>query len=121
MDNTQKLDIRTTDSNGCVAEQTINVSVSTGIAEEGRVLNPLKVFPNPFKDEVNIVYELQNAGNVSIEVYSLNGVRLVNLVNQEQSNGKYQYKFNTPEASGVYMVRMVINGQVYHERIVKTQ
>ena len=111
----------TTDDNGCSSEETVQVSVSTGIAEETHPKSPFEVFPNPFRDEVNIVYQLQKASNVTVEVYGLNGKLLLNLVNQKQSNGKYQYKFNTPEVSGIYMVRMVIDDYVFHERIVKAQ
>lgn len=112
--------LKTSDDNSCSSELTNSVSVSTSIAEK-HSLSPITVFPNPFKDEVNIVYELQNASNVSIEVYSLNGKLMASLVNQKQTNGKYQYKFDTPEASGIYLVKMVINGNVYHEQIIKAQ
>lgn len=113
--------LSTTDSNSCASEKTIEVSVSTGIAQGDHPTSPFKVFPNPFRNEVNIAYQLQKAGNVTIEVYSLNGKRLTGLVNQKQSKGEYQYKFDTPEASGIYMLRMVVDGYVYHERIVKAQ
>lgn len=113
--------LTTTDDNGCTAEKTITVPVSTGISEKSQVASPFKVFPNPFSDEVNIAYELKHGGNVTIDVYGLDGKRLVSLVNQKQSVGKYQYQFATPDASGIYMVRMVVDGSVYHERIVKAQ
>lgn len=113
--------LRTTDTNACTAQRTIEVSVNTGIAEESVAANPFQVYPNPFSDHVNIQYELKNAANVSIEIYSLDGKRMESLANQKQLNGVYQYTFNTPETSGIYMVRMVIDDYVYHERIVKAR
>lgn len=112
--------LTTTNNNSCSAETTNQISVSTDI-EETDVVSPFAVFPNPFREEANIAYELEKGGNVSIEVYHLNGKRLTSLVNQKQAKGTYQYTFGTPDASGVYMVRMVIDGYVYHERVVKTQ
>lgn len=112
--------LTTTDNNSCSSENTVELSVSTDVSEKD-VVSPFTVFPNPFNDEVNITYELPKTGNVSIEVYNLNGKRLTSLVNQKQSMGTYQYKFGAPDASGVYMVRMVIDGYVHHERIVKAQ
>lgn len=113
--------LSTTDSNGCSSEKTLQVSVNTGIDENTPLTNPFKVFPNPFNKEVNISYQLQNAGSVTLEVYGLDGQKLESIVNREQSAGAYQYTFSSPEASGVYVLRMVVDGYVYHERIVKAK
>jgi len=111
--------LRTTDSNACSSVKTIEVSVNTSIAEERQQTGPFQVFPNPFKDDVNIVYELPNAANVSIEVYSLEGKRMESLVNQRQLKGTYRYTFNAPETTGIYIVKMVIDDYVYREQVVK--
>lgn len=113
--------LTTTDNNSCSSEETIQLSVSTNVAEVDQKVNHIAVYPNPFNDVVNITYELQNAGNVNIEVYGMDGKQMARLVNREQAQGKYQYQFATPEASGVYLLRIVIDGQVYHERLVKAK
>ena len=111
--------LTTTDNNTCSSEMTNEISVSTSIEEV--VASPFKVYPNPFSDEVNIAYQLQSPGNVTIEVYNMDGKRLTSIVSQKQLIGEYQYQFATPDASGIYMIRMVVDGNVYHERIVKTK
>lgn len=113
--------LSTVDSNGCSSENTMKISVSTGIAKVEREANPFKVYPNPFKEELNIVYELQNSSNVAIEIYSLNGKLLHGVMSQEQSSGKYQYNFDTQLTSGAYILRMIIDNNVYHQRIIKAQ
>ncbi|MBI3143247.1 MAG: PKD domain-containing protein [Bacteroidetes bacterium] len=113
--------LTTTDINGCVSEETVQITVSTGIAENGNPPGPFQVFPNPFETETNIAYQLQKPGNVIIEVYSLDGKRIVGLVNQWQQAGGHLHKCTIPGPSGVYMVRMVIDQAVHHQRIVKGQ
>ncbi|MGB0430668.1 MAG: PKD domain-containing protein, partial [Bacteroidia bacterium] len=113
--------LNTTDDNTCSSDNTIEVSVSTGLEDDKSALTPLSVYPNPFTDVINITYELNNKSDVSIEVYTLSGKKIKSLVNQSQSNGKYQYQFSTPNPSGIYTIKMMVDGKVYHQRIVKTK
>jgi PKD repeat protein len=112
--------LTTTDDNSCISENTINVSVSTSI-EDKTVENPFNVFPNPFTQELNIVYELQNESKVIVEVYNLNGQLIESLVNQEQVEGKHQVQFETADASGIYLIKMVVDNNVYHQQIIKSR
>ena len=79
------------------------------------------VFPNPFTQQLNIVYELQNESKVIVEVYNLNGQLIESLVNQEQVEGKHQVQFETADASGIYLIKMVVDNNVYHQQIIKTR
>lgn len=112
--------LTTTDNNSCVSENTINVSVSTSI-EDKTVETPFNVFPNPFTKQLNIVYELQNESNVIVEVYNLSGQLIESLVNQKQVEGKHQIQFETADASGIYLIKMVVDNNVYHQQIIKAK
>ncbi len=60
--------------------------------------------PNPFNDQTLIPYSLGESTNVQLEVYDMIGNRVMQLVSQNQSAGKYQVSFNRDAlAGGMYM------------------
>lgn len=89
--------------------RTISVGVDS-IEKSGYKLSA--AFPNPFQSEVTIYYELPNPGPVTLAVYDATGREIVQLVNEQQSDGTYAATWNgeTAEgaraASGVYYVTL---------------
>ena len=61
-------------------------------------------YPNPFNPNTTIKYSIPEAGNVELKVYDILGNKVVTLVNEEKSPGKYIAEFNASTlASGVYV------------------
>ncbi len=69
--------------------------------------------PNPFNPTTMITYDLTSAGNVSLNVYSLTGKLIVQLINEVQAAGTYNVEFNSanfPELStGIYFYKLQTN------------
>ena len=68
-------------------------------------------YPNPFNPSTKINYTLPFNSKVTLEVYSITGERVGQLVNEEQSAGYYSVDFNSSFlnkniSSGVYFYRM---------------
>ena len=65
-------------------------------------------YPNPFNPATQITYQLDNAANVTLEVFSLTGQRVKTLVNGEmKSAGSHSISFSAGNlSSGVYMYRL---------------
>ena len=69
-------------------------------------------YPNPFNPETRIHYDLPEEGHVSLVVYDLLGRELIKLVNQYNSQGRYNILWNgndalgNPVSSGVYIYQM---------------
>jgi hypothetical protein len=67
-------------------------------------------YPNPFNSATNISYHLHVPGFVQIEIYNIYGQLIQNLINQEQSLGWHEIKWNGKDqnggqiTSGVYFV-----------------
>lgn len=71
----------------------------------------LRVYPNPFGDEVNIDYEVAAPVKVFFTVNNLQGA-LVTKVSRIASEGKNTLTLNTSGLpSGVYFIRMIIDGK----------
>jgi hypothetical protein len=78
------------------------------------------VFPNPANREVTISYKVPARSQVKIDIYSLNGSKLVTLFDADQSEGKYSVKWeiqNSTVASGIYLCRVTIGGYTLSEKI----
>jgi hypothetical protein len=64
--------------------------------------------PNPFNPSTVIIYQLANAGFVSLKVYDITGREVAVLVNQEMKAGKHSIEFNAANtlASGTYFYEL---------------
>ncbi len=84
----------------------------------------LPSYPNPFNGNTIIPFILNENSNVVIDIVNLNGQRIKRLVNKTYPTGKFQARwngkndFNQIVSSGVYFVRMSINGSTNSRPIV---
>ena len=72
-------------------------------------------FPNPFNPDTKITYDIAHAGPISIVVYDILGRKILDLVNEYKSPGKYTIVWNgndiagNPMGSGVYLYQLKTN------------
>jgi len=81
----------------------------------------MNIFPNPTSDELNISYSLNQSQNVLIELLNVLGEKVI-LLNQKQFAGDRTFNLHLSELSlnsGVYFVRLSVEGNSYIQKIVK--
>ncbi|NUO03689.1 MAG: T9SS type A sorting domain-containing protein, partial [Saprospiraceae bacterium] len=78
----------------------------------------LTLAPNPASGSVQVGYILPESASVQIEVLDLQGRRVLSLPPQQQGPGAHQITFDAPPASGVYLVKCLVNGQVAVSKLV---
>jgi hypothetical protein len=107
---------------GCVST-TVTPVVVTGLGNDFAEVFKLSAAPNPFVGNTMINFVLpENANNVSIEVYDMIG-RKVSSIKESGSMTAGAYKLNYKNedlqtSSGVYMVRLNVDGNIAYIRIV---
>ncbi|MEZ4962434.1 MAG: DUF4331 family protein [Saprospiraceae bacterium] len=71
-------------------------------------------YPNPFKGQTSLQYEVAEAGNLNIGVYDMSGRLVHTLVNGEVEQGRYSVEFNGSDlVPGIYFAKAVDgNGQL---------
>ncbi|NOZ55856.1 MAG: S8 family serine peptidase [Calditrichaeota bacterium] len=82
-------------------------------------------YPNPFRNVTRIAFDLQDAATVTLELYNVRG-RLVRTLLSGASLPAGRYGFDWPAedgqgrrvASGVYIVRLVVNGVQHTEKLL---
>jgi hypothetical protein len=106
---------------GCKSVTQIAVSV-TGLANDFAKAFKLVAAPNPFAGNTKINYELPSNANVTLEVYDMIGRKVSTIANSAyQESGVHTYDFSAGDnqnASGVYMVRLIVDGQVAILRVI---
>lgn len=81
-------------------------------------------YPNPFESQTTIAFELQEADNLTIEVYNLSGKLVAVPVNGQYGPGSYTVMVNLEqEATGTYIAKAVgANGQIFQTlKLIKTK
>jgi photosystem II stability/assembly factor-like uncharacterized protein len=83
----------------------------------------LRVFPNPFQDKAVVEYQLLRTSEVKIEVYNLLGVRVLELENNQQSPGAYQYDIPASDLDGstIYYLRFNVDGMTTVKKLVPSK
>jgi hypothetical protein len=64
-------------------------------------------YPNPATDQVFFEYTLEFPGHVIAEIYSINGSKLVNLLDEKQYTGSHQLTWNIEQLpAGIYFFNL---------------
>jgi len=98
---------------------TINLNPN-GVNELAVDANPVSVYPNPATDECNVTYTLNQQGNVEVNLYSVDGKKIANLLPEAvQSAGEHRNIFNLAGLSpGIYLVQVIENGDGCVKKLV---
>lgn len=77
------------------------VSVESEIIPE--VFQLEQNYPNPFNPATNIEFSIPKPGNVKMEVFDINGRKIIDLVNENLNPGIYTIRWNAyGYSSGIY-------------------
>lgn len=97
------------------------------VSDELRVPEELflsHAYPNPFNMQTIIRYGLKEKSKVNLKIYNLLGQEVNTLIDQEQSPGYYEVKWdgrnsnNMMVTSGVYIYRLTSNGKSISRKVV---
>jgi hypothetical protein len=97
---------------------TLTISGVTAMKELDQPVS-LVAYPNPFTDNIQINYNLNEQSQVRLSVLDIVGREVEIFENNTlQTKGKYIHSFST-EAAGVYFVHLTVNGKRVIHKIVK--
>ena len=83
-------------------------------------------YPNPFNPSTRIDYQLPSDARVTIELFSITGQKVAELVNNDQAAGYYSLEVGSSSlhkelATGVYIYRMTATGTVKGNNFTSTK
>lgn len=112
------------DESGNTADQTFDLTVDIqNTIGDLAVENSLSIYPNPVQTMGNVGFDLDENATVSISLFNVIGEEMVSILsNEEFVSGTHNVQFNSNElTSGIYMLRITVNGQNFTKRIVVTR
>ncbi|GAA5520441.1 T9SS type A sorting domain-containing protein [Aliifodinibius salicampi] len=70
-------------------------------------------YPNPFSGTTTIPYDLKEDSNVTLEIYTILGEKIVVLVDEDREKGPHWVDFNAENlSSGIYLYKLKVNSYV---------
>jgi len=83
--------------------------------------NFITLYPNPFKSDLLIQYELAEDATTTVEVYNLSGTFFHTVAkNKVQTKGKKLFHFEGSQLNqGLYVVKVTVNNTAYTKLIIK--
>lgn len=102
---------------GSMARYMINVDQVAGV-EDVAINNEVTIYPNPTEGNTTINISLINDANVDLSVYNMYG-QLIHVMGQNRlSQGMNSITLDATQfASGIYLVKVVIDGEVHTQKL----
>ncbi|MFL5729475.1 MAG: CotH kinase family protein [Cytophagaceae bacterium] len=81
----------------------------------------LQVFPNPFSDDIELVYRVYGNSKVKVELLNLLGERIAFMYEGDKAQGIYQERLSTQNlAAGTYLLKLSVNERIFFRKLQKT-
>lgn len=105
------------------ASLSLTTPSTTGISENVMEISGFGFYPNPAKEQINFNYSLNEAGNVTIDLVSINGQLISHLINEKQAAGLQKKTVYLPTnlASGVYFIKTSHNNKQVSQKLISIQ
>ena len=97
----------------------INISSTAGVDELENTLG-FNVYPNPAEDNTVIAFVLTESHNADVRIFDVLGQEVTRIHTGELSAGQHQYTIadHTTLSSGVYFVRLNIDGRNFTKKLI---
>ena len=93
--------------------------IDTTDREDNKILNNVKVYPNPVTDLLNLTFLVNKDSNVTIMIMDVLGNEVATLFSERLSAGQQIQSFNIASklTSGFYFVRLIVGNETVIKRI----
>lgn len=98
----------------------ILTAISTNMKEEAKVISAVSIFPNPVSSAFTLTYTLKTHGDVKIDLYSLNGQKVAELVKESRVSGLQQEYITLPYyiKNGTYLLQINSRKEVAYQKVI---
>ena len=103
----------------------ISKNKSSDLTDINELLNRehlVKLYPNPFSEQMNIEYQLTYNCDTQIDLYDMSGRKISTLLNRkDMETGTYQLHLSQKEhklKAGTYFLRFTFGKKIYVEKII---
>jgi len=109
--------LKVIDINGCENSDTIKIRVDENNSVHNIEKNNIKVYPNPIRDYIDIVFDNSYDSSSVFEIYNISGIKVYESIIDSNTGSK---KINFKDFPvGVYMLNFKSKGSIEKIKIVK--
>ena len=91
-----------------------------GISEKALTPIGIQTFPNPFRNNLTVTYNVPETANVKLEIVNVLGEQVQLLIDQTKNTGSYVESINTQQLSaGTYFLKLSVNEAVNYHKLLK--
>jgi hypothetical protein len=95
--------------------------IPVGIPDDEMKVNVV-VYPNPVATKATIRFQMDRSGKARLDIYSIDGKLITNLVDQQLPAGDHQVEWNPGNLTGTYVVKVrVSEGSVQRKFTTRIQ
>ncbi len=87
-----------------------------------KLVNPVKIFPNPFTDNLNIETIISIPSKVQIELFDIMGSKIYEYSTPALISGNFKHEIlsgNLFQTSNILIMKIEVNGNVYYQKLIK--
>ncbi len=93
-----------------------------GIEETAAEIVGLEVYPNPFSNQTNVYYTIEDMENVSVRLYGITGQEVYSNDFGMQTSGKHNFQINGENISaGLYVMNLIIGNKTISYKLSVTK
>lgn len=100
----------------------VNPDLIGNVNEISSIINGFNTFPNPFESKISFGFTLKESSQVSLDIFDLQGRKIVSLLDEKKSSGQHQVSWNVRTSGnlpeGVYIARMITGKEVVTRKIL---
>ncbi len=92
--------------------------------EELNIITELKAFPNPFKEDLNLSFNLSQEEKTTVEIFNIQGQRVHTLLSEIAPKGEHRVLWDgkdqngQPLPSGIYLIRLRAGKALINQKVV---
>ncbi len=108
-----------TDAIGNTSEFSDGLGTVTSVGDQPDLKISARAYPNPFNEMTTIEYELDQADDISLNIYDITGHKIETLRRAHQQSGIYQTRWNaTTNLPGFYYYQLKVGNHVNTGKLV---
>ena len=89
-------------------------------SKESTFKSKMKVYPNPTASSTSVVFDLLNAGNVTVDVYAITGMKVKSITEKNMSKGSNTLDLNVDSLpKGTYILKLQAGSQSQTSKFIK--
>jgi len=113
----------TTKKTSFKTKQFASKTEKTSSIDKTEKASPVKIStnPNPFRNNLKVLVDLNKAENINLEVYNFVGTKITSLTNGYYQSGKHEFNWTAGELQeGIYFIRLHTGDATITRKVIKT-